>query len=156
MKNFENNKIFIKSDEYIYRVQHLTLDGSCSMDHGPKNVKIKNLYVDKYPVTNKQYLSFVKKMNYKPHDLQRFLGHKPEKNKPNHPVVCVSQHDAMQYAKWVGGRLPTDEEWQYIAAGPNYLEWPWGEQFDTSLCNHDQNSLTAVNSYKKGASWAGC
>ena len=42
MKNFENNKIFIKSDVYIYRVQHLTLEGSCSMDHGPKNVKIKN------------------------------------------------------------------------------------------------------------------
>jgi hypothetical protein len=39
MKTFKNNKIFIKSAEYIYRVEHLTLEGSCSMDHGPKNVK---------------------------------------------------------------------------------------------------------------------
>ena len=156
MKTFENNKIFINSGEYIYRVEHLTLEGSCSLDHGPRNVKIKKLYADKYPVTNKQYLSFVKKTGYKPQDSQRFLAHKPQKNKSNHPVICVSQHDAMEYAKWVGGRLPTDEEWQYIAAGPDYLEWPWGAEFDPSLCNHDQNSLTAVNSYKKGASWIGC
>ena len=61
MKTFENNKIFINSNEYIYRVEHLTLEGSCSLDHGPRNVKIKKLYADKYPVTNKQYLSFVKK-----------------------------------------------------------------------------------------------
>ena len=68
----------------------------------------------------------------------------------------MSQHDAMQYAKWVGGRLPTDEEWQYIASGPDYLEWPWGEKFDASVCNHDHNSLTPVNSHKKGVSWCGC
>ena len=156
MKTFENNKIFINSNEYIYRVEHLTLEGSCSLDHGPRNVKIKKLYADKYPVTNKQYISFVKKTGYKPQDSQRFLAHKPQKNKSNHPVVCVSQNDAMEYAKWVGGRLPTDEEWQYIAAGPDYLEWPWGAEFDPSLCNHNKNSLTAVNSYKKGASWIGC
>ena len=87
----------------------------------------------------KEYLSFMKSTGYIPRDTQRFLGHKPKKNKSNHPVVCVSQHDAMQYAKWVGGRLPTDEEWQYIAAGPDYLEWPWGKQFDPSFCNHDHH-----------------
>ena len=54
MTEVKNKKIYIKSSEFIYRVEHLTLEGTCSTDHGPKNVKIKNLYVDKYPVTNKE------------------------------------------------------------------------------------------------------
>ena len=61
MKSFENKKIFIESNEYTYRVEHLTLEGTCSTDHGPRNVKIKNLLVDKYPVTNQQYSFFLKK-----------------------------------------------------------------------------------------------
>ena len=156
MTKDKNKKIYISSSEFIYRVEHLTLEGTCSLDHGPKKVKIKNLYVDKYPVTNKEYLNFIKKTRYHPRDVQRFLAHKPKNNQSNYPVVCVSQNDAMQYAKWVGGRLPTDEEWQYIAAGPDYLEWPWGQKFDPSVCNHDHNSLIPVNSHKKGASWCGC
>ena len=48
MKSFVNKKIFIESNEYTYRVEHLTLEGTCSTDHGPRNVKIKNLLVDKY------------------------------------------------------------------------------------------------------------
>ena len=62
MKSFESKKIFIESNEYTYRVEHLTLEGTCSIDHGPRNVKIKNLLVDKYPVTNQQYSFFLKKL----------------------------------------------------------------------------------------------
>ena len=47
MKLTKDRKIFIESSEYIYRVEHLTLEGTCSKDHGPKNVKIKNLSVAK-------------------------------------------------------------------------------------------------------------
>ena len=156
MKSVENKKIFINSNKYVYRVEHLTLEGTCSIDHGPKYVEIKNLFVDKYPVTNKQYLNFLKKTGYFPKDNQRFLEHKPNKSIYDLPVVFVSQKDAMEYAKWVGGRLPTDEEWQYIASGPKYLEWPWGNKFNPTLCNHDGQHLVSVNVYRKGASWCGC
>ena len=63
MTEFKNKKIYIKSSEFIYRVEHLTLEGTCSIDHGPKNVKTKNLYIDKYPVTNKQYLDLNNNFN---------------------------------------------------------------------------------------------
>lgn len=44
----------------------------------------------------------------------------------DHPINCVDHAQAEAYCTWIGGRLPTDAEWQYAACGSDG-KLPWDE-----------------------------
>ncbi|MGJ6981488.1 formylglycine-generating enzyme family protein [Aestuariimicrobium soli] len=49
----------------------------------------------------------------------------------NHPVVHVSVADAEAYCTWVGGRLPTEAEWERAARGGLVQQmFPWGSELE--------------------------
>ncbi len=126
-------------------------------DHSePQKVVMEEFFIDKYPVTNRQYKQFLEASTYQPEDTLNYLknwqnGTYPE-GKADYPVVYVSIEDARAYARWAGKRLPTEREWQYAAQGRDGRKWPWGSQMDSSRCNVGIGSLTAVDAYPSGAS----
>jgi formylglycine-generating enzyme required for sulfatase activity len=74
------------------------------------------------------------------------------------PVVEVEWDDAMAYCRWAypnGGRLPTEEEWEWAARGAAGREFVWGDAFDEAAANYGPKSrgvLTPVGSFPAGKS----
>ena len=79
---------------------------------------------------------------------------KPER--AQHPMNCVDSNDAGNYCRWVGKRLPTEEEWEFAARGPESRIYPWGnDALESQLCwkrESEDLGTCAVGDFPKGAS----
>jgi formylglycine-generating enzyme required for sulfatase activity len=45
----------------------------------------------------------------------------------DHPINCVTHQQAQEYCAWIGGRLPTEDEWLQEATMAGKQDGPWGD-----------------------------
>ena len=128
----------------------------------------RGFWIDRYEVTNAAFRAFVDAGGYRDRALWSepgwsWLGQQDASRlphncggEPNAPRVCVTWFEAEAYARWRGGRLPTEAEWEYAARGPDSRRYPWGNAFDATRCNVvDSTGPKPVGSHPEGASWVG-
>lgn len=144
------------------------LDEQPDADHGvlrrQRTVRVAPYFLDRYPVTNRQYYEFVASGGYEQISFwdtaiwPAVLDFVDQTREPgprfwrrgcyrsgeeNHPVAGVCWYEASAYARWVGKRLPSDAEWVKAGAWPVALsdgraaqrKFPWSDTMDRSKAN---------------------
>lgn len=135
---------------------------SGNRDEIPKHViNLNSFFIDIHPVTNEQYLRFLDfiggEQDQNCNDLIRLKESRIQRRAGNlfiepgyhkHPVVGVTWYGAMNYASWVGKRLPTEAEWEIAAkGGKDDNEFPTGNEINKTQANFFSSDTTPVMTY---------
>jgi len=129
-----------------------------------EQVEVPGFFIARHPVTVEEYLRFLNDLDDREEAERRAIRRTPgggvylertpeglfrvpeedeegDRWDPRWPVFAVSWHDAVAYCDWKAEkdgrpyRLPTETEWEKAARGVDGRWYPWGNEFDASLCN---------------------
>lgn len=135
---------------------------------------LDSFYIGKWPVTIHQFVRAQDKAS-----AEEYNANLPRFSRPNHPAVNVTHERARAYCRWLTQRLqesastpvniaqaldsgwevylPTEEEWEKAARGPQGRIYPWGDYWtaERANCLGRWAGTTPVGVFLRGASYYG-
>ena len=87
-------------------------------DEGFGRHEVTAFWMQEHEVTNEEYRRFDP-------------AHEFPAGQERYPVVNVTWREALEYAVSVGGRLPTEGQWEFAARGAEGRKYPWGDSEPT-------------------------
>jgi gamma-glutamyl hercynylcysteine S-oxide synthase len=164
----------IPSAEFDFKVSGTEIEGGNEVgvdvqypwDPDPRRfhdhlIKVRHFFIDRTPVTNSEFKSFINAAHYRPKDDMNFLKDWRDgtyrEGWADRPVTWVSVGDARAYCAWSGKRLPNEWEWQYAAQGTDGRLYPWGNTWRSDAVpdvdkGHELLPPAPVDAYPQGAS----
>lgn len=135
------------------------IDNDCSKDEKPYHAVTLLAYkIGKYEVTVGEYQQCVTNGACNNGDYAHYYTNTDYsgcnygvESKRNHPMQCVTWYGAKAYCEWIGGRLPTETEWEKAARGTDGRKYPWGNTEPTS----DKAVYSVSNTMDVGSKPAG-
>ncbi len=100
-----------------------------------QTVALDSFYIDSTEVTIAAYQRYL--------DSSRATA--PWRGSPasNWPVTGILWSEAQRFCEWRGVRLPTEDEWEAAARGPEGWRYPWGDAWDPGRANAGSTADTA-------------
>jgi formylglycine-generating enzyme required for sulfatase activity/energy-coupling factor transporter ATP-binding protein EcfA2 len=99
-------------------------------DEKPQHVLyLPDFYIGRHTVTVTEFREYIKASGNQPGVADCLDG------PLNHPVVWISWHEALAYARWYGYTLPSEAEWEKAARGTDGRRYPWGNEWRQGHAN---------------------
>ncbi len=129
-----------------------------------QTLDLPSFKISRYPVTNSQFQAFIDAGGYQDEgwwqDLEKPEPEKSSWTQANRPRETVNWYEAIAYTRWlsvqlgINVRLPTEQQWEKAARGPQGLVYPWGNEFRSGFANgeNDLQQTSAVGVYPHGES----
>ena len=112
-------------------------------DVGNENERPQNIVegqafaMNQTEITNAQYRRFVAATGHR----AAFYDRHPSLGLPDHPVVGVSFADAEAFCSHYGLKLPSEQEYERAARGPQGARFPWGDApVDSTRANYGRDA----------------
>ena len=168
-EEFSVSRVLIPAGSFLIGASHLDEDlqtnsTRISRELPQHRVKVSSFWIDKTEVTNKMFSIFVQETGYKTtveknqhgyvynssnHNIDRsrsaanwiYPDGLNSEFKSNKAVSQMTWQDADAYCRWVGGRLPTEAEWEYAARGSDERVYPWGNEYNGNYLNGSDSNL---------------